>query len=51
MNTILWIAFAILGVYCLFELIVALRVIVYVYRRKTDSVRSRLSRVFGEDAW
>lgn len=51
MNTILWIALAILGVYCLFELIVGLRVIFYIYRRKTDPVRSRLSRVFGEDAW
>ena len=51
MNTILWIALAILGVYCLFELIVGLRVILYIYRRKTDPVRSRLSRVFGEDAW
>lgn len=51
MNTILWIALAILGAYCLFELIVGLRVIFYIYRRKTDPVRSRLSRVFGEDAW
>ena len=51
MNTILWIALSILGVYCLFELIVGLRVILYIYRRKTDPVRSRLSRVFGEDAW
>ena len=49
MNTILWIALAILGVYCLFELIVGLRVILYIYRRKTDPVRSRLARVLGED--
>jgi len=49
MNTILWIAFAILGIYCLFEMVVGLRVLFYVYRRKTDPVRSRLSRVLGED--
>ncbi len=50
MNTILWIALAILAVYFLFELIVGLRVLIYVVRRKTDPVRSRLSRVLGEDA-
>jgi hypothetical protein len=50
MNTILWIAFAIIALYVLFEMIVGLRVLFYVYRRKTDPVRSRLSRVLGEDA-
>ena len=49
MNTILMIALAILAVYCLFELVVGLRVLFYIYRRKTDLVRSRLSRVLGED--
>ena len=50
MKTILTIALAIIAVYCLFELIVCLRVLFYVYRRKTDPIRSRLSRVLGEDA-
>lgn len=50
MNTLLMIALAILAIYCLFELIVGLRVLLYIFRRKTDPVRSRLSRVLGEDA-
>jgi hypothetical protein len=50
MNTLLLIASAILAVYCLFELVVGLRVLRYIFRRKTDPVRSRLSRVLGEDA-
>jgi hypothetical protein len=50
MNTLLLIALAILAVYYLFELIVGLRVLLYIFRRKTDPVRSRLSRVLGEDA-
>ena len=50
MNTLLLIALAILTVYCLFELVVGLRVIIYMFRRKTDPVRSRLSRVLGEGA-
>ena len=49
MNTILFIALAILSVYCLFELVIGLRVLLYIFRRKTDPVRSRLSRVLGED--
>jgi hypothetical protein len=44
------IALAILAIYCLFEFIVGLRVLLYIFRRKTDPVRSRLSRVLGEDA-
>ncbi len=51
MNTILLIALAILSVYFLFEMIVGLRVLLYVIRRKTDPVRSRLSRVLGEDTY
>ena len=51
MNTILMIALAILSVYCLFELVIGLRVLLYIFRRKTDPVRSRLSRLFGEDAY
>lgn len=51
MKTILLIALAIMSVYRLFELVVGLRVLFYVYRRKTDLVRSRLSRVLGEDPW
>ena len=43
-------ALMILVIYCLFELIVGLRVLLYIFRRKTDPVRSRLSRVLGEDA-
>ena len=50
MNTLLMIALAVLAVYCLFELIVGLRVLLYIFRRKTDPVRARLSRVLGEDA-
>jgi hypothetical protein len=49
MNTLLMIALAILAVYCLFELVVGLRVLLYIFRRKIDPVRSRLSRVLGED--
>jgi hypothetical protein len=44
------IALAILAVYFLFELVVGLRVLIYIFRRKADPVRSRLSRVLGEDA-
>jgi len=50
MNTILMIVLAILSVYCLFEMVVGLRVLLYIFRRKTDPIRSRLSRVLGEDA-
>jgi len=50
MNTILWIALAILGAYCLFELIVGVRVILYIFRRRNDPIRSRLSHILGEDA-
>ena len=49
MNTILMIALAVLAVYFLFELVIGLRVLLYIFRRKTDPVRSRLSRVLGED--
>lgn len=51
MNTLLMIALAILAIYCLFELIVGLRVLLYIFRRKNDPVRSRLSRVLGEDTY
>ena len=51
MNTLLLIALTILAVYCLFELVVGLRVLLYIFRRKTDPVRSRLSRVLGEDIY
>ena len=50
MKTLLLIALAILALYCLFELVVGLRVLLYIFRRKTDPVRSRLSRVLGEDS-
>jgi hypothetical protein len=50
MNTLLLIALAILVIYCLFELVGGLRVLLYIFRRKTDPVRSRLSRVLGGDA-
>ena len=50
MKTILLIALAILVLYFLFEILVGIRVLVYVIRRKNDPVRSRLSRVLGEDA-
>ena len=49
MKTLLLIALAILALYCLCELVIGLRVLLYVFRRKTDPVRSRLSRVLGED--
>jgi hypothetical protein len=51
MNTIISIALAILAVYFVFELVVGLRVLLYIFRRKTDPVRSRLSRVLGEDIY
>jgi hypothetical protein len=44
------IALAIPGVYCLFEMIAGLAVLFHLYRRKTDLVRSRLSRVPGKHA-
>ena len=49
MNTFLSIMLAVLAVYFLFELVIGLRVLLYIFRRKTDPVRSRLSRVLGED--
>ena len=49
MKTLLLVALAILAIYCLCELVIGLRVLFYVFRRKTDPVRSRLSRVLGED--
>ena len=48
MKTILLIALAIIVLYFLFE--IAVRVLLYVFRRKNDPVRSQLSRVLGEDA-
>jgi succinate dehydrogenase/fumarate reductase cytochrome b subunit len=50
MKTILLIALAIIVLYFLFEIVVGIRVLLYVFRRKNDPVRSRLSRVLGEDA-
>ena len=50
MNTILWIALAIIALYFLLEIIVGVRVLFYVYRRKTDPIRSRLSHILDEDA-
>lgn len=50
MKTILLIALAIFVLYFLFEIVVSIRVFFYVIRRKNDLVRSRLSRVLGEDA-
>lgn len=49
MKTILLIALAIIAVYFLFEVVVAVRVLFYVIRRKNDPIRSRLARVLGED--
>jgi len=49
MKTILLIAVAIFVLYSLFELIVGARVLLYVFRRKNDPVRSRLSHILGED--
>ena len=51
MNTFLSIMLAVLAVYFLFELVIGLRVLLYIFRRKTDPVRSRLSRLFGEDGY
>ena len=50
MNTLLMIALAILAIYCLFELVVDLRALLYIFRRKIDPVRARLSRVLGGNA-
>jgi hypothetical protein len=50
MQTILSIALAIIALYILFEIVVGIRVIIYILRRRTDPIRSRLSRVLGEDA-
>ena len=49
MKTILLIALAIIALYFLLEIVVGIRVLFYVYRRKNDLIRSRLSRVLGED--
>lgn len=50
MQTILSIAFAIIALYFLFEIVVGVRVLFYIIRRKNDPVRSRLSHILGEDA-
>jgi hypothetical protein len=50
MQTILLIALAIIALYFLFEVVVGIRVIVYIFRRKNDPIRSRLSHILGEDA-
>lgn len=49
MQTILWIALAIIALYFLFEVVVGVRVIFYIFRRKNDPIRSRLSHILGED--
>ena len=49
MKTVLLIAAAIFVLYFLFEIIVGARVLVYVFRRKNDPVRSRLSHILGEN--
>ena len=49
MKTILLIALAIIVLYFLFEIIVGVRVLFYVFRRKNDPIRSRLSHILGED--
>jgi len=50
MKTILLIALAIIVLYFLFEIVVGIRVLFYVFRRRNDPIRSRLSRLLGEDA-
>jgi hypothetical protein len=50
MKTILLIALAIIVLYFIFEIVVGIRVLFYVFRRKNDSIRSRLSPILGEDA-
>ena len=50
MKTILFLALTIITLYFLFELVVGVRVLFYVYRRRNDPVRSRLSHLLGEDA-
>ncbi len=50
MKTILLIALAIIALYFLFELVVGIRVLFYVYRRRNDPIRSRLSHILGKDA-
>jgi succinate dehydrogenase/fumarate reductase cytochrome b subunit len=50
MKTILLIALAIIVLYFLFEIVVGIRVLFYVFRRKNDPIRSRLSHLLGEDA-
>jgi len=43
MKTILLIALAIIVLYFLFEIVVGIRVLFYVFRRRNDPIRSRLS--------
>jgi len=50
MKTILLIALAIIVLYFLFEIVVGIRVLFYVFRRRNDPIRSRLSHLLGEDA-
>ena len=50
MQTILSIALAIIVLYVLFEIVVSVRVLFYIFRRKNDPVRSRLSHILGDDA-
>lgn len=49
MKTMLLIALAIFVLYFLFEMIVGARVLLHVFRRKHDPIRSRLSHILGED--
>lgn len=50
MQTILSIALAIITLYILFEIVVSVRVLFYVFRRRNDPIRSRLSHLLGDDA-
>jgi len=50
MKAILLIALAIIVLYFLFEIVVGIRVLFYVFRRRNDPIRSRLSHLLGEDA-
>jgi len=46
---ILYIIAGLAALWVLWEMIVTLRVLLFVYRRKNDLVHNRLSRMFGDE--
>lgn len=49
MNILYIIAGLVAALWVLWELVVTLRVLLFVHRRKNDLVHNRLSRMFGDE--